>query len=234
MLSIENKILTFKEQILACEKKYARKPGSVVLLAASKGQSINKIEQAITGGQFIFGENYLQEALIKITSLNTSPQTKECKKLEWHFIGTIQRNKTKKIAENFDWVQSVADISIAKRLNEQRPSNLGPLNICLEVNISEEKTKSGLPISAILQLTEACLSLPNLRLRGLMAIPRLQEKLSEQRLEYNKIKNVYDMLLEKGYPLDTLSIGMSNDWEAAIAEGATMIRIGTAIFGARN
>lgn len=222
---ITKNFLKIKKEIQICERKYNRTPNSVKLLAVSKGQSINKLESLIQSGQIFFGESYLQEAL---------PKIEKFKNVEWHFIGTIQRNKTKKIGELFSWVQSVTTKVIAKRLNDQRPSHLPPLNICLEVNVSEEKSKSGILFDEIIDLADYCISLPHLKLRGLMAIPKQQKDFTKQRQEFNKIKIMYENLLAKGYPLDTLSIGMSDDWEAAIAEGATMIRIGTALFGPRN
>lgn len=227
MMDIKNNIIAFKENILECEKKFNRLSHSVSLLAVTKGQSIEKISQAIDAGQFAFGENYLQEALPKISALAG-------KNVEWHFIGPIQRNKTKKIAENFSWAQSIDNPNIAKRLNEQRPEHLPPLNICLEVNISQEKTKSGINFEDIFTLADSCLTLPRLRLRGLMTIPAIQNSFDEQRNEFHKLKLLYEKLLEKGFLIDTLSMGMSNDWEAAVAEGATMLRIGTSLFGSRK
>lgn len=225
--TIQQNLIELKSRILECEKKFNRKHYSVSLLAVTKGQSIEKISQAIAAGQFAFGENYLQEALPKIAAFAEQ-------NLEWHFIGPIQRNKTKKIAENFNWVQSIDDINIAKRLNEQRPSHLPPLNVCLEVNVSHEKTKAGVNFNSIFTLADYCLTLPRLKLRGLMTIPAAKTTFSEQRAEFHKLTSIYKKMLETGYLLDTLSMGMSNDWEAAIAEGSTLLRIGTAIFGSRD
>jgi len=227
MIDISSQLHSLKESIRECEIKYHRDPNSVSLLAVTKGQSVEAILQAVEAGQYLFGENYLQEALPKIAQLDK-------KELEWHFIGPIQSNKTRKIAEHFSWVQSVSNARIAKRLNDQRPSDLPPLNICLEVNISQEITKEGVSFQDIFSLADYCTSLPRLKLRGLMAIPAPKKIFSEQCAEFNKLKNLYNLLLEKGFMLDTLSIGMSNDWEAAIAEGSTMLRIGTKIFGQRN
>lgn len=227
MNSIEKNFLDLKNQIAASEKKFQRAPGSVALLAVTKKQPIEKIAEAIAAGQKLFGENYLQEALEKITHFADH-------NLEWHFIGPIQSNKTKKIAENFQWVQSVADKRIAQRLNDQRPSHLPALNICLEVNISAEKSKAGVQIEDTLELAEYCLTLPKLKLRGLMAIPEPHSEFEKQRAEFHKLKVLFEKIREQGILIDTLSMGMSGDWEAAISEGSNLIRIGTALFGARN
>jgi pyridoxal phosphate enzyme (YggS family) len=227
MPTIQQNLSHIHQQIQTYELRYHRTPNSVKLLAVSKNHPIEKIQDAINAGQLAFGENYLQEALGKIETLNN-------KNLEWHFIGPIQSNKTKKIAEHFDWVHSVDSLRIAKRLNDQRPANLPPLNICLEINISHETTKSGILPEDALSLAQTCLTLPQLKLRGLMAIPAPKKNFPEQRAELHKLKLLYDHLQEKGLNLDTLSMGMSDDMEAAIAENATMVRIGTAIFGQRN
>ncbi|OGT38054.1 MAG: YggS family pyridoxal phosphate enzyme [Gammaproteobacteria bacterium RIFCSPHIGHO2_12_FULL_37_14] len=211
------------------EKKYGRTPNSVRLLAVSKGQSAEKIKLAYAAGQRCFGENYLQEALEKIDDIS-----RHCDEtIEWHFIGHLQSNKTRKIAEHFAWAHSVCDKNIAKRLNDQRPAHLPPLSICIQVNISHEASKSGTGSDQVLALAEYCTSLPNLRLRGLMAIPAIKNHLAEQRAEYNKLRSIYEWLQQRGLELDTLSMGMSNDMEAAIAEKSNLIRIGAAIFGER-
>ena len=227
MTLIQKNLIEIKNAIIRHEKKYAREIGSVSLLAVSKGQSIEKIKEAYDAGQRSFGENYLKEALSKMEALSDLP-------IEWHFIGSVQNNKTRKIAAHFSWVQSVDHIKIAERLNAQRPNSLPPLNICIEVNISEEATKSGVAIAQVLPLASACLSLPRLKLRGLMAIPSLQKTVEEQRQSFHQLELLWQSLREKDIPLDTLSIGMSHDFEAAIAEGATLVRIGTAIFGERT
>ena len=226
MTNIQQNIIDINHTIRSFEERYKRAPHSVTLLASSKKQSVEHIRQAIAAGQTIFGENYLQEALEKMTALADE-------KLEWHFIGSIQSNNTKKIAEHFSWVDSVNNIHIAKRLNDHRPEHLPPLNICLEVNVSHEKTKSGTTLDEILPLAEFCLTQPRLNLRGLMTIPANKTTYEEQRAELHKLRKIYDMLCSGGYKLDTLSMGMSQDMEAAIAEGATVVRIGTAIFGSR-
>jgi len=226
MTNIQQNIIDINHKIRTYEVRYKRQPNSVALLASSKKQSIDDIRQAILAGVTVFGENYLQEALEKIVALADE-------NVEWHFIGSIQSNKTKKIAEHFSWVDSVNNITIAKRLNDQRPHHLPPLNICLEVNVSGEKSKSGTTLDEILPLAEFCLAQPRLKLRGLMAIPARKTTFAEQRTELHKLRTMYDMLCQGGYNLDILSMGMSDDLEAAIAEGATVVRIGTAIFGHR-
>ena len=226
MIDIANNLASINKQIREYEITYHRKPESVFLLAASKGQSADKLQQAIDAGQLAFGENYLQEALEKQAILANQP-------IEWHFIGTIQSNKTKKIAEHFNWVHSVSDKRICERLNNQRPANLPPLNVCLEVNVSNEPTKSGINLDEVMSLVEYCASLPRLKLRGLMTIPIPSEDFNAQRAEFNKLSVLFAELNKKNYNLDTLSMGMSHDMQAAIAEGATIVRVGTAIFGSR-
>jgi len=221
-LNIQTVLFSIREY----ESRYHRQPGSVQLLLASKGQTVANILDAYHAGQIHFGENYLQEALEKIAALTD-------KNIEWHFIGAIQSNKTKLIAENFSWVQSVDDVKIAKRLNDQRPAHLPPLNICLQVNVSEEQTKSGVAIDAVPNLAKECLTLQRLRLRGLMTIPAPKNIFREQRAEFQKLRLLFENLSEKYDFLDTLSMGMSDDMEAAIAEGSSMVRIGTKIFGRR-
>jgi pyridoxal phosphate enzyme (YggS family) len=223
---IQQNIQTIKNKIREWETRYQRIPGSVSLLAVSKKQPLEKIREAIRAGQRAFGENYLQESLEKISELANE-------NIEWHFIGPIQRNKTKKIAEHFAWVHTVSEVNVAKRLSEQRPSHLPPLNICLQVNTSFEITKSGIDPEQVLSLAEYCKTLPQLTLRGLMTIPAHKNSFAEQCAELHKLRVIYDELNERGFKLDTLSMGMSDDMEAAIAEGATLLRIGTAIFGER-
>lgn len=226
MTHIQQAIKKIKNQIHEWEVRYQRNTSSVSVLAVSKKQPIEKIREAIHAGQLAFGENYLQESLEKISALSE-------KEIEWHFIGPVQSNKTKKIAEHFSWVHTVSDKKIAKRLNEQRPSHLPPLNICIQVNTSGEKTKSGIPQEDVLSLADYCLTLPHLKLRGLMTIPAKQTTGEEQRKAFRTLRNLFDDLNRQGFHLDTLSMGMSDDMEAAIAEGATLLRIGTAIFGER-
>lgn len=227
MNEISSHLEKIRKQINECEARYHRKPSSVSLLAVSKKQPLEKIQKAIQAGQMAFGENYLQESLEKIAAL------KNYENIEWHFIGPIQSNKTKKIAEHFAWAHTISDSKIAKRLNDQRPSHLPPLNICIQVNSSRETTKSGTEPEDVFSLAEYCLTLPNLKLRGLMTIPAYKKTFDEKRIELQKLRNIYEDLNNRGFNLDTLSMGMSDDLEAAIAEGATLLRIGTAIFGER-
>ncbi|RDH82884.1 MAG: YggS family pyridoxal phosphate-dependent enzyme [endosymbiont of Galathealinum brachiosum] len=207
--------------------KYQRNPQDVKLLAVSKTKPAEDIRKAFDAGQTCFGENYLQESISKIHELSDID-------IEWHFIGAIQSNKTRELAENFAWVHSVDRLKIAKRLSNQRPDALPPLNICLQVNISEEESKSGFTINEIETVVDEVIALPNLNLRGLMAIPAKSENLQAQRKAFAEMKSLLQILQTKHPQINTLSMGMTGDMEAAIAEGSTMIRIGTAIFGARN
>lgn len=225
-MTLADQLHTIKNLIREYELRYARTPGSVGLLAASKGKSIEAIQEIIAADQFILGENYLQEALLKMSAISNP-------NIEWHFIGPIQSNKTKKMAEHFSWVQTVSDKKIAKRLNDQRPNDLPPLNICLQINISHEMTKSGVTPEQVVDLATYCSTLPRLRLRGLMTIPAIQKTFEEQRVPYRALKKIFDELNQNGFSLDILSMGMTDDMEAAIAEGATLVRIGTGIFGRR-
>lgn len=215
-----------RSKIAAYALKHARNPQSIALLAASKGQSVANIQLAINAGQRLFGENYVQEALPKILALASES-------IEWHFIGPIQQNKTRKIAENFDWVHSVSDLKIAKRLNDQRPDSKSPLSILVQVNVSDDLNKSGISFDQVEDFCEAFSAFPNLRLKGLMTIPAEKNQYTEQALEFNKLHQKYILLNTKGLHLECLSMGMSNDMEAAIAEGSTIVRVGRAIFGER-
>jgi pyridoxal phosphate enzyme (YggS family) len=213
-----------RSQISQAEQNYHRKPGSVLLLAVSKTKPAKDIAEAYQAGQRHFGENYCQEALQKQQELGAYDIT-------WHFIGPIQSNKTKALATHFDWVHSVDRIKTARRLSEQRPNSLPPLNICLQVNISGEDSKSGIQLNEIPQLCEQIAELPNLCLRGVMAIPAAQENFERQRLPYKLLIQTLGKLNIPAF--DTFSYGMSGDLFAAIAEGSTIVRIGTALFGAR-
>jgi len=198
-----------------------------LLLAVSKSRTEEDVRNLVSLGIRDFGENYLQEALTKIEGLKD-------KHLVWHFIGPLQSNKTRPIAANFDWVHSVDSLKLARRLSEQRPSHLPPLNICLQINISRENTKSGILPEDALKLSRAIVNLPNTILRGLMAIPEKSNTGKDQQLPFKNLNDLATMLIESGISsVDTLSMGMSNDLEAAILEGATIIRIGTALFGPR-
>ena len=224
---IADNLSRVNERIRLAEKRYRRPPGEVRLLAVSKTRSPEEILAAAACGQRHFGENYLQEALEKITRLEGHP-------LCWHFIGPIQSNKTRAIASHFHWVHSVDRLKIAWRLSDQRPSGLPPLNICLQVNISGETSKSGIGLAELPEIASQVAELPGLRLRGLMAIPRRCTDFAQQRLPFRRLREALHALNEAGAGLDTLSMGMSADMEAAIAEGATIVRIGTDIFGPRD
>ena len=208
-----------------------RARNEVHLLAVSKTFPAQAVLEAMASGQTAFGENYLQEALDKIANV---AQAQPEARVEWHFIGPIQSNKTRPIAANFHWVHTVERLKIAQRLSEQRPPELGPLNICLQVNISGEASKSGATEAELPELARAVAQLPNLRLRGLMAIPEQATGAAQQRAAFARLRQLHDALRAEGVALDTLSMGMSGDMAAAIAEGATIVRIGSAIFGARN
>ena len=225
--SIAQNIKSTLTQITDAEKKYARQSGSVQLLAVSKTRPVDDIHVAFNENQHHFGENYLQDALPKIRSLSEDA-------IEWHFIGPIQSNKTRQIAENFSWVHTIDRLKIAQRLNEQRDPKQKPLNVCIQVNTSGEDSKSGVNIEEMLILAKEISLLSNLHLRGLMTIPAATDDFEDQRQPFRKLRELKDELQSQGIELDTLSMGMSNDMEAAIAEGSTMVRIGTAIFGQRT
>jgi pyridoxal phosphate enzyme (YggS family) len=204
-----------------------RSVDSVTLLAVSKGQSSAAINEAASAGVENFGENFLQESLPKIESLAG-------RELTWHFIGRLQANKTRPVAENFAWVHAVDRLKIAERLSAQRPFHAPPLNVCLQLHVGGEASKGGVEAAEIASLAVAVRELPNLRLRGLMSMPPAEESVTRQRDWFRETRQVFDYLNERGMGLDTLSMGTSGDFEAAIAEGTTMIRVGTAIFGPRN
>ena len=225
--SVAQRLETVRQRIRTAEAGAGRNPGSVALLAVSKTQSGDRVRLIWNAGQRAFGESYLQEALAKIEQLRALA-------IEWHFIGRIQSNKTRPIAENFAWVHSLCDSKHARRLNNQRPEGLPPLNVCIQVNVSGETSKSGLAPDAAGDLLEHCLELPRLRVRGLMTIPAASKGPQAQRTPFRALRKLRDRLVRPGVPLDTLSMGMSADLEAAIAEGATLVRVGTAIFGPRH
>ncbi|MBK4999218.1 YggS family pyridoxal phosphate-dependent enzyme [Pseudomonas sp. S31] len=224
MSTIADNLSALAARIDSAAKAAGRAPASIQLLAVSKTKPASAIREIHAAGVRDVGENYLQEALAKQQELNDLP-------LIWHFIGPIQSNKTKAIAEHFDWVHSVDRLKIAQRLSEQRPAGLAPLNICLQVNVSGEDSKSGCAPADLPALAQAVAALPNLRLRGLMAIPEPTDDHVAQQAAFATVRQLRDDL---GLGLDTLSMGMSHDLEAAIAQGATWVRIGTALFGARG
>jgi len=224
---LADKYDSVRQQIVAACLRVDRSPDTVHLLAVSKTRSADEVRQLHRCGQIAFGENYLQEALEKIDALRELP-------LEWHFIGPIQSNKTRAIAEHFDWVHSVDRLKIAQRLSEQRPADMPALNLCLQVNISGEASKSGCQPEALAELAQQVAALPNIRLRGLMAIPEPETDPDRQRATFARVRRLMSELQTQWPSLDTLSMGMSGDLEAAIAEGATIVRIGTALFGPRQ
>jgi hypothetical protein len=227
MALIKNNLQTVLQQIREAEKKANRAENSVTLLAVSKTWPAEKLRELASAGQRDFGENYLQEALAKITALADL-------KLTWHFIGPIQSNKTRDIANHFDWVHSVDRLKIAKRLSEQRSEALPPLNICLQVNIDDEDSKAGVAPDAVTALAHAVETLPNLQLRGLMVIPQATADVAAQHDAFQRSFALYQHLQQQFPEIDTLSMGMSGDVNAAVAEGSTMVRIGTALFGQRH
>jgi pyridoxal phosphate enzyme (YggS family) len=226
MANLAERLSTILARLREAERCYHRPPGSVALLAVSKTQPAAVIAALAAAGQRQFGENYLQEALEKIEALRQLD-------LEWHFIGPLQSNKTRGIAENFAWVHSLDRLKLAQRLSEQRPDTLPALNICLQVNISDETSKRGLNAAELADVAHAVAELPRLRLRGLMAIPAPSTDFVAQRGSFTHLRELQATLIATGVELDTLSMGMSDDLEAAIAEGATIVRVGTAIFGPR-
>ncbi|CAL60517.1 Conserved hypothetical protein [Herminiimonas arsenicoxydans] len=231
MSVIRQNLQAVRQRITDAANSAQRDVHEVELLAVSKTFGADAVLAAAEAGQRAFGENYLQEALDKMDAVRA---IRPDLPLEWHFIGPVQSNKTRPIAEHFDWVHAVDREKIAHRLSEQRPATLPPLNICLQVNISGEASKSGaLPADAP-GLAKAIAKLPHLRLRGLMAIPEPEDDEVRQRRSFHQLRVLYEQLRAEGLPLDTLSMGMSADMPAAIAEGATIVRIGSAIFGTRN
>jgi len=204
-----------------------RDANSVRLLAVSKKQPVSSVIEAAAAGQRDFGENQVQEGLEKIKTVAND-------ELVWHFIGHLQSNKTRAVAEHFDWVHSVDRLKTAERLSRQRPSNLDDLNICLQVNVDDEESKSGMPVDNVRNLARRIADLPRLKLRGLMCLPAIRHDFESQRQPFARLSRLADQLRADGIPIDTLSMGMSDDYRAAIFEGSTMVRIGTAVFGPRN
>jgi PLP dependent protein len=229
MGSIGNNLQEVKRRIAAACAAGGRPANSVTLLAVSKTKPEAAVREALAAGQQAFGENYVQEGLAKIDAL-AALRTQ----LEWHLIGPLQSNKTRAVAEAFDWVHSVDRLKIAERLSAQRPAALPPLNVCLQVNISGESSKSGLSPDELPAVARAVAALPGLRLRGLMSIPEPAGDLQAQRAPHRALHELLAALNAQGLALDTLSMGMSEDLEAAVAEGATVVRVGSAIFGARG
>ena len=207
-----------------------RDPAGVRLVAISKTFPSEAVRAVYAAGQHVFGENYVQEGVDKLAALADLPG----RAIEWHFIGPLQSNKTRLVAEHFAWVHGIDRLKIAERLSEQRPADLPPLNVCIQVNVSGEESKSGVTPAQTAELAHAIAGLPRLKLRGLMAIPEPVEGFAAQRAAHRALRFLFDRLNAQGLALDTLSMGMSADLEAAIAEGATLVRVGTAIFGERE
>lgn len=226
--NLQANLRTVQDRIAAACAAAGRSPDSVTLLAVSKTWPADAVRGAAACGQRAFGENYVQEAVDKIAELSDLPG------LAWHFIGPLQSNKTRPVAENFHWVHSIDRLKIAQRLSEQRPTALPPLQVCIQVNVSGEESKSGCPPQEAEALALAVAALPRLQLRGLMAIPEPSEDLTLLHQRFALLRHLQDQLKHRGLALDTLSMGMSHDLESAIAEGATLVRVGTAIFGTRH
>ena len=229
MKTIAYNLQAVRERIaLACAAA-GRPVESVQLLAVSKTKPNALVIEAYVAEQRAFGENYVQEGVEKVNSLRIV-----CPQAEWHFIGPLQSNKTRLVAESFDWVHGIERVKIAQRLSEQRPAGAAPLNLCIQVNVSGEASKSGVAPRELAALAHAVNALPNVRLRGLMAIPEPLVGLAAQRVPFVQLRELFSELCAAGLALDTLSMGMTSDLEAAIAEGATVVRVGTAIFGERQ
>ena len=227
MKNIQSSLARLRQNILKTEAQYGRAPGSVTLLAVSKLRPVADIRAARACGQLQFGENYVQEALEKINQINDPALT-------WHFIGPIQSNKTRLIAEHFHWVHSLDRLKTARRLHDARPAHLPPLNVCIQINISGEQTKAGMAPDELPEFVEQCAGFPKLRLRGLMALPEPASDFERQRIPFRRLKNLFDELCRACPGCDTLSMGTTQDMQAAIAEGSTLVRIGTALFGLRG
>ena len=227
MIDIKNNIIKIKKNILDLELILNREKNSVILMAVSKMQDSEKIREAYSSGQKNFGENYLQESLGKISELSDLD-------IIWHYIGKIQSNKSKLIAENYDWIHSVDKISTLKKISDHRKDSQGKINVCIQVNLDNEETKSGIAIEKVESFINEAVNFNGINLRGLMAIPMYEKEYELQYATFMKIKILFDSLVNKGYKLDTLSIGMSSDYSAAVAAGSTIVRIGTSIFGERK
>jgi pyridoxal phosphate enzyme (YggS family) len=227
MTAIASQLQAVNRAIAQAAHMAQRRAENITLLAVSKVFPAAAVREAYEAGQLAFGESYVQEALDKIAALRDLP-------LEWHFIGPIQSNKTRAIAENFAWVHSIDRLKIAERLSAQRPPYLPPLNACIQVNVSGEDSKSGVAPGEVLELAQAVARLPQLKLRGLMAIPAPAEGMEAQRKPFARLHDLMQQLNAQGLELDTLSMGMSHDLEAAVLEGATIVRVGSAIFGKRD
>ncbi len=227
MIGVTENLSLLSDLLQSAAIDAGRDPASVRLLAVSKKQPLEKIREAAARGQRDFGENFVQEGVDKIESLGDLDLT-------WHFIGHLQSNKTRVVAEYFDWVHTIDKLKTARRLAEQRPGGRPPLNICLQVNVDDEDSKSGVAPADVRDLAAACADLPNITLRGLMCLPAIREEFDEQRKPFATLRQLAEQLQADGINTDTLSMGMTADFRAAIFEGATIVRIGTALFGARD
>lgn len=227
MTSITQNLQAVQHAIAQAARAAERDPQEIKLLAVSKSFPTSAILEAHEAGQRLFGENYVQESLPKIEALSDLP-------IQWHFIGPIQSNKTRAIARNFSWVHSVDNLKIAERLSAQRPDNLPPLNVCIQINTSGELSKSGVGMGQVAGLARAIAQLPRIKLRGLMSIPAFAANLEMQRIPFSQLREIKDSLNTLGLTLDTLSMGMTHDLHAAVLEGSTMVRVGTGIFGERH
>ena len=227
MIRVTENLRKIRNLLAKAAADAGRDPETVHLLAVSKKQPLDRINEAIAAGQRHFGENQVQEGLAKVEKTASEGLT-------WHFIGHLQTNKTRPVAEHFDWVHSIDRLKIARRLSDQRPARMRPLQVCLQVNIDNEAGKFGAAVDAILELAAAVAELPNLELRGLMCLPAIRTEFESQRVPFRKLRELSESLAQNGLGTDTLSMGMSGDFDAAIAEGATIVRIGTAVFGPRK
>ncbi len=235
MSATANNLQEVRHRIAIAVEAAQREPDAVELIAVSKTFPASAVLEAIEAGQLAFGENYVQEAIEKMHEVDASLRGRHSHSVpEWHFIGPVQSNKTRIIATHFDWVHSVDRLKIADRLSAQRDPGREPLNVLLEVNVDDEASKSGVSPDQLRALARAVAGLPRLRLRGLMAVPEARSDPAEQRVAFSRLRVLAEQLRAEGLPCDQLSMGMSADLEAAIAEGATMVRVGTAIFGARS
>ena len=231
MNTVQDNLLNIKNEIAEIAKKCERDPNTIQLIAVSKTKPVEQVIEAINAGQLAFGENYVQEGVEKIQYFEKNMPNND---LIWHFIGPLQSNKSKLVAEHFDWMHTIDRFKIAQRLSDQRPNHMAKLNVLIQVNISQEASKSGVKPEEVADLVKQIVTLPNLNLRGLMAIPEIENDYDKQLNVFTKMQQLLQSL-QKDYPfMDTLSMGMSGDMQAAIVAGSTMVRIGTAIFGARQ
>ena len=227
-MSISENLSRIQQQIEQISAEYQRENVRLLAVSKTKPKPVQAIEEAIRAGQCAFGENYVQEGVEKIAYFSGN------KLLEWHFIGPLQSNKSRLVAEHFDWIQTVDRFKIAERLNDQRPEHLPPLNVLIQINISDESSKSGIQPEEMFSLAEKISQFPRLKLRGLMAIPKPESEPEQQKIALRKMKDLFNRLQQRFESVDTLSMGMSDDMASAIDCGSTMVRIGTAIFGERN